>query len=358
MTLTNKKQNLPLMDAKNLEKLARRRGECVTVLLPATHPGAPEKDKLETLKVLMHAEGAAVDPAMVQKMEEALVEREISGGGPGVAIFAGEDFLEVYGAPVTTAKVVIGEQFFVLPTLLDACLAQEFMILGLSKKVLRLLQFEEGICRAIELPEGMPAKLEDSQGVESSDLKTKNHASSGSMPGGAGAVHFGTTSQNEDSDNHLEHWFGQVDQGLAPIVGKRQLMLLGPDFEVAAFRRVVKHCTLFEGEIVQGMKDLSMGEIAQMAGERALSAQNAKGVAALEKIREWKVRSAVATDGETANAAAKEGRVQVLCVSDSVVEEDLVNATVIETLSHGGQVMSVREKEMSPGSSVAALLRY
>jgi len=358
MTLTNNKQNLPLMDAKNMEKLARRHGECVTVLLPATHPGAPEKDKLATLKGLMRAEGAAVDSAMVKKMEEALGERELSGGGPGVAIFAGEDFLEVYGAPVTTAKVVIGEQFFVLPTLLDACLDQEFVILGLSKKLLRLLQFKEGFCRTMELPEGMPAKLEDSQGVESSNMKIKNHASSGSMPGGAGAVHFGTTSPHEDSDNHLEQWFGRVDEELAPIVGKRHLMLLGPEDEVAAFRRVVKYCTLFEEQIVQGMKDLSVLEIAQMAGERARSAQYAKGVAAMDKIREWKDRSAVATDGETANAAAKAGRVQVLCVSDSVAEEELVNETVVQTLSHGGQVLSVREKEMSPGCLVAALLRY
>lgn len=107
-----------------------------------------------------------------------------------------------------------------------------------------------------------------------------------------------------------------------------------------------------------GIRDLTLGEIAQLAGECAQAAQSAKGASALERIREWKDRSLVATETGEVHQAAKEGRVQILCVAASTADDYLVNGAVVETLSHGGEVHCVSVEAMSPGCPVIALMRY
>ncbi len=206
---------------------------------------------------------------------------------------------------------------------------------------------------ALDLPRGMPVSLEESCGVETSDIKMKNHA-----PGGAGSVRFGTSSADENEERHLEHWFGKVDAGIAVVAGSEPLLLMGPEDEVAAFVRVAKRCRLFEEHIAHGIKDFPLGEIAQLAGECAQEAQAREALKALDRIREWKDRGLVATDSEEVNQAAIEGRVQVLCVGDAGDQEELVNAVVAETLCHGGDVFVVSGEAMSPGCPVTALLRY
>lgn len=351
MTVKINTSKLAYLDAEGLRSLAYQRGECLTVLLPETHPGAPEKDKLATLKSLLRGQG--IGPEMSQQMESVLVDGDLGGGGPGIVLFGRGHSVLAHRAKVDVAKVVASGQYFLLPVVGSAHMAHRFLILGLSKKVLRLMQFEDGVCKSLDLPAGMPASLEESRGVETSDMQIKNHA-----PSGAGSVRFGTSSADEDEDQHLEHWFGKVDAGIAGSAGSEPILLMGLEDEVAAFRRAAKRCKLFEGHIAHGIKDFPLGEIAQLAGEYAQKAQSREAHKALARIREWKDRSLVATGIEEVNRAAMEGRVKVLCVAEAGGQEELVNATVAETLCHGGEVFVLSDEAMSPGCPVAALLRY
>ncbi|MCX6613954.1 MAG: hypothetical protein NTW74_24305 [Acidobacteria bacterium] len=347
--MTNKinTKNLSFLDAEALRSLAHQRGECLTVLLPTTHPGAPEKDKLATLKSLLRGQ------KMAREMEAKLEEENLSGGGPGVVLFGRGHAVVVHRAKVDEAKAVSSDRFFLLPVLRCARLANRFMILGLSKKVLRLLQFEGGVCKSLDLPSGMPWSLVESRGAGTNDLKMKNHA-----PGGEGSIRFGTSASDEDEERHLEHWFGQVDEGIARVAGNDLVLLMGLDDEVAMFRRVAKRCRLFGDHIAHGINDFPLGEIAQLAGECAQERQAKEARKALDRIREWKDQGLVSTDSEDVNQAAIEGRVDVLCVGDAAGEEELVNSTVTETLCHGGDVFVLSGGAMSSDCPVTALLRY
>ena len=351
MTVKINTKNLACVDAEVLRSLAHQRGECLTVLLSATHPGAPEGGKLATLKSLIQRQGLGADVS--RRLESAIEEYDLAGGGPGIVMFAHGHFVAVYRAEVSVSRIVEGDRFLLLPVLRSAGLAHRFLILGLSKKVLRLLQFEDGQCRVLELPDGIPASLEESRGVETSDMKMKNHA-----PGGVGSVRFGNSAADEDQERHLEHWFSRVDEGIAKMTAGEPVLLMGLDDELAAFRRAAKRCSLFEGFIEHGIKDFSLGEIAHWAGECAQELQAKEALKALDRIREWKDRSLVAIDLKEVNQASIEGRVQVLCVGVDRDQEALVNVAVTETLCHGGEAVEVASEVLSTGCPVIALLRY
>lgn len=145
MTLKTINNSLSFVDTEKLQSLSRKRGECLSVLLPATRPGAPEGDKLAVLRSLLHKAGVVSETAT--KMENELVLRGLDGGGPGLALYCGEEFLEVHQTNVGASKAVEGEVCFVLPMLVEARLTDDFPILGLSRKTLRFLQYESGACR-------------------------------------------------------------------------------------------------------------------------------------------------------------------------------------------------------------------
>jgi len=352
-------QPLPL-DSESLRQLARRKGECLTVLLPASRPGAPDGDRLVTLHGLYHASPALADSDLRRKVESALQEDRLRGGGDGLAIFAGEDFLDFYTAPVETAALVADTYSFLLPLLLEATAPQDFFALGLGQKHLRLFHYLHGVCTPVEHPADLPASLEAFRHTDSrGDLNRQGSSASGGSSGGASAVNFGVLSEREDLDLHLERFFARVDAGIAPILGHRLLLLMGVEDEVAAFRRAAKHCHLFAEQISHNVRDASLRDIAQWARECALTRRRAEGREALRKFRERGDRSLAVDQPDAILDAATTGRVHLLCVPEGASPHAaLVNAAAAETLSHGGEVFTVPMEALSPSRPMVAILRY
>lgn len=353
------------LDPDTLSQLARRRGVCLTILLPPSQPGAAEGDKLTTFRSLSRSLVAGEEVDLRDRMEAALIERGLTGGGPGLALFGGPDFLEIYRTPVKSAQMFEGGYCLLLPFLLDSNTPQDFFVLGLSKKLLRLLHYQQGECAAMELPEGMPANLEEVHGVEARDQNMENRSPAGKAQGNMHAVRFGTSAEREDSEKHLEHFFIRLDESLAPLLGKRFLLLMGVEEELATFRRVAKHCSIFKGQISQGMRDLPLREITQLAGECALAHGRGKGLESYLHIQERISGMPPVEDVTELLEFARAGRIQLLCVPelahgqhDSNYREAQLNAAVAETLSHGGEISTVLPAEVAPAHALAALLRY
>ena len=347
-----------LLDAHLLAQLSRHPGECLTVLLPPSHPGAPEGHKLTTLHSLFHSLKSRQYQELLKKIEGVLAEHDLSGGGSGLAIFAGPDSVEAYRAPVASPKIHQGASPFILPLLLEASAPQDFLILGISKKLLRLVQYLHGTCTALELSPAVPANLEEFRHrAAHGDLNRQNSSPAGSSSGGLAGVQFGTLTEREDEPIHLQHFFVRVDEGLASTLGHRLLLLMGLEEEIVYFRRAAEHCRLFAEEIPHGMRDLPLREIAQLGHACALSHCRAENEQALEKFRERGNRRLAIDDPQAVLDAAREGRVHLLCVSESAdgpdAEEELWNTAVVETLNHGGEVFAVRSPD-----PLAALLRY
>lgn len=365
MTSTTSTVSTRPLDAESLAQLARRRGECITVLLPSSHPGASEGDRLTTLRSLFHSFVSSEQVALRMKIETALLEQVMTGGGSGLAIFAGQDFFEIYNAPVQSPKVFEGTYCFLLPFLLDVGTPKDFFILGVSEKLLRLLHYLHGECTPLELPSAMPANLEESHGGEDREQNTRNHSSGGSAKGKGQSVRFGSSGEPDESALHLVPFCAQLDERLAPALGERTLLLMGHEEAIAAFRRAAKHCSLFAGAISQGMRDLPMRDITQLAGECALAQRREEGMQAFRNIHERGDGNLASGGNKAALEFAQAGRIHILCVpefdsaqQDSLQNEESLNAAVAETLSHGGEVFTVRAEDAAPAQPLAAQLRY
>lgn len=225
-----------------------------------------------------------------------------------------------------------------LPLLCEAETQQEFWIAGISKNLLQLIEYRQGICRELDLPAEMVKSLKEFHGDEKRD-------------GYAERMLMAVVEE-------LERYFAQVDAGLAAVC-RGPVLLMGLPQELAAFRRAAKHLKVFATEIGIGMKDLTLGEIGQLGGACAQTEQRTRTKKAVEKIREYPDRRKVEEDMRRLEVEARNGQVELLClpvpeghgglVSDLSL---LLNAAAVETLRHGGQVCMLQT-----GDSLG-LLRY
>jgi len=345
----------------DLIHLAKKTGEIWSAGLPATHPGAGEGTKLKALRALSQEPQAK----WISRMEELLVERQLAGGGPGLALFVGDDFAEVYVAGITSGRIAHGESCHLLPLLREAQTRQEFLILGISKKELKLLRYAHGVCTEVALPEGMPTNLEEFHAHESRERNAENHASVSTAVGGKSGVRFGTKAERESDGEHLEHFFLVVDQELSKVAGGSKVLLWGVLEEVALFRRTAKKLSLMDGQIASGIRDVELGEIALLAGAFAPKEQAIQEKAALDRIREWRDRSRVEGDLARILVAAANGQVDELCLKDQGATKGLVgewdvlaNQAAVETLRHKGHVRVVAASDMNGLGDAVAVLRF
>ncbi len=90
----------PRIDQTILSKQAHLPGPCATILLPATHPGASEAGKVTMLRSLAHSVSPDSDPPWLARVEKLLRANGWAGGGPGLAIFARDDVIDLYEASI------------------------------------------------------------------------------------------------------------------------------------------------------------------------------------------------------------------------------------------------------------------
>ena len=359
MTPTTAPSAPPLFDAATLSHLAGRPGPCLTVLLPACSPGSGSGERHTVLESLFHTLPAPDAVQLLGRIEDALAAHGLNGGGPGLAIVAGSGYLEIYRAPVPAPQIEQDSYPFVLPLLPDALAPHDFFVLELSEKQLRLMHYLHGELTPLELPGTMAASLEQFRHREDhGDQNRENRTSTGSVPGTIGARRFGTLSEREDASLHRERFFARADDSLAALLGPRLLLLMGVDEEVAAFRRVAKHCQMFAEQIPHpAVRHLPLREIAQRASECALSHGRARGTGALNEIREKADRRLTLAGNEAILEAARAGRVHLVCIPEAAGasrdEQLLWNAAAIETLRHRGEVLVAGDTR-----ELAALLRY
>ena len=183
-------------------------------------------------------------------------------------------------------------------------------------------------------------------------------------------VQFGTSSDRETASEHLHHFFQAVDRGLKGFLKETPLLLAGVHEEVAAYRRAGRNNHLLEPEIHGNIDFLSPSQIADRASAAALAHYRRAGEAVLEKYREMPDRKRTRGTVRAARNAAIVGRVHQLCVAEATEvqgslkrqggfeKEDLVNAVIVETLRHGGEVFMLPSDCMAEDAPLAAILRF
>ena len=372
------------LDALALKELAARRGPCLPMFIPDNRPGANAGSRAVLVRdMLGRAEGLFEDNKALKAFATDLLaplaafadSEEVEGGGAGLVVFRSPHFLEVFELRGTTGETVAVSSHFTLFPLLERVYApQRFFILGLSRKHLRLIRFNAGVCEELALPPKVPESLEAAGAFKPPDHDLENRSTAGVSTGSMKAVQFGTLTDREAASEYLYHFLGLVARGLKETLKGAPLLLAGVHEEVSAYRRASKYPGILEAEISGNIESLALEDIARRAAEAAREHYVRAGKNALGQIREMPDRNRVLTgDAHRIVRAAAAGRVHQLCVrEDSAVRgpmerelvtahlaiEDLANAAVVETIRHGGEVFALPQDCLPASNPLAAMLRY
>ena len=379
--ITTARTSLKTLDAQELTQLARRQGPCITIQIPDVHPGAAAGSRLAYLRQLTHeaAEGLGDLNRSLQGNDLARSLEQLGAlldhsehGGPGITLLASPGDEMVYQTPgVASERLTIASRFHILPLLAAALAPQEFYILGLSTKQVRLWHYSHGTCEERELPPDVPANLEAAGGYSPRDHALKNHSAAGPSAGTMRGRRFGTSSDRDSGGEHEHHFFGLIAKGLKETVDGAPVFLIGVREELAEFHRAAKQLRIFGSEWHTSPQYCSLAEVRARACDAAMSEYLRAGQHALQSLPE--VREKMMGGPEVILKAAAKGRVRCLFVAQGARApasqaqadadglypgEDLLNAAAVETLRTGGEIFTIPGDELPGAVPIAAVLRY
>jgi hypothetical protein len=207
-----------------------------------------------------------------------------------------------------------------------------------------------------------------------------NRASPGPGAGSSKGVMFSTSTDKEDKDEYLAHFYKQVDRGLNEMLrGKTAPVVpVGVEYELALYRALSTYPHLAEEGVQGAPNSLKAGEMHARALD-AMSRQYGKKVDDALAEYNHKVGGGASNRLKDIIPAAHDGRVLTLLVSDSLEttgsfdettytvkgretgtseDEDLVNDAVVQTILHAGQVFVVPNSKMPNGAPLSAIFRF
>jgi hypothetical protein len=299
----------------------------------------------------------------------------------GFVILRSPSLFEIHRVLSVLPLVRIDERFD-LRTILSLVESTErvFYIVAVSQKRARILKCTEETSQEIPYPAGFPASLTDAMQTRQPDHNLDNRASGGPSMG-AGAVVFGTSSGHDDKDEHLLHFFSELDKAVnTALKGSADpLIPAGVEHEIALYRRVNTYPHLVEPGIFGAPDGLEGGEMharALQLLERRAESPGSEVPADFDK----RVGTGHASIHiQEIVSAAYQGRVshlffhansQYMGTYDPVRQRvkhtvdpldspvDLIEVAGFETIHQGGEVRMLPASAMPNGVPVCALFRY
>lgn len=370
-----------VMNAEALNFLASLPGPFITAVVPDRHPGAPEGSRRAIIQNLVKAAAGQLgatpfaDQAadLLAPIAKLAQDPAITAGGPALAIFRSPDRTVMFRAIGHLQKLVIASHPYLTPFLSYALVPNDFFVLGLGTKHLRLFRYTHDECAEMDLPAGVPANMEEAGPARRGDQNLENHSPVGSNAGSLNAVRFGTGSDREDAGERLERYFGLVDRGLKAVLAGKPLLLLGVHEEINAYRRAAKYEHLLAASVDGSPEYLSVAQVEVRARQAARADYEQRADAVLAEFHDMKERFRALKDVRAILGAAAQGRVHRLCVRQDTqfaeagepgvggigfANQDLLNAAVVETLRTNGEVFELTQDRLPAAEPLAAILRY
>jgi hypothetical protein len=375
---------------KDLKPLLASAGPCLSVFIPLSSAPANQsvkanalewKETLRTLEPRIEQYGAQGRELLESIREWDAISPDQEPQGRSIAVLRSTDvFRATWIEEPVPSRAEIGPHFYIRPLLPDVTRARTFYILALSQKNVRLLRCTSHTSAEAPFPAHVPTSFDAYMNTAKPDHVSDNRATAGPGVGSSKGVMFTTSSEREDKDEHLAHFFRLIDRGVNEVLRGRTepLVLTAVEREIVLYREHNTYPHLAK-EAVQGAPNsLKSGEM------------HARAIDALLRCHEQKIEEALAqynhkVGGGASNrmkdvvTAAHDGRVVTLLISDSLErtgvfdeathsvkgketgspeDEDLVNDAAIQTILHAGQVLVVPNGKMPNGAPLAAIFRF
>lgn len=376
--------------ARDLKTILAAEGPCLSVYIPlSTAPpnqGAKAnalewKETLRTLEPKLQQYGAAGRELCESIRDwEGLVQGQPPQGRSVAVLRSPDVFCVTWIEEPVKSRAELGPHFYIRPLLPELTRDKAFYILALSQKNVRLLRCTSRTSEEVSFPQHVATSFEAYMNSAKPDHVTDNRATAGPGAGSSKGVMFTTSSEREDKDEYLAHFYRQVDRGAEETLrGKPEpVVLAGVEYELALYRSLHSNLRLAH-ECVQGAPNsLKSGEMHARALDAMLRCHEKKVDEALAQYNH-KVGAGASNRLKDVVTAAHDGRVLTLLVSDSLEragafdasthtvkgretggseDEDLVNDAAVQTILHAGQVFVVPNGKMPNGTPLAAIFRF
>lgn len=362
-------------------------GTRVSLFVPTHRVGGAKEadaDRLRWKNLLTAVEGALLEDGHERRQAEELLAPawELHGDGmawshmgDGLAMFLAPGWSATYRVPLELPDLgAVGPSFLlgpVLPLLSD----QNYVVLTLSQKHVRVLRGSRDRIGELDVP-AVPEAFDDvfeADGPQSDSVPRPN-ASGRSGP--AGAVYYGSSSLDNAHKEEVVEFFREVAKGVEQHLAGRSIpmILAGLPEWVAVYRELNTYPHLVEGAIEHNPDDMSAEELRAAAWELVEQRLGHERERLLDRFHEQRARGTGAADPESVATAASEGRVDTLLMTTdgcyaghpdgpAVVRPmrdgdvcGVVDSAARATLRNGGAVRML--DELPDGSPAVAVLRY
>jgi hypothetical protein len=371
-----------LVSFDDLRTLAAAEHPCITAVVPIPNPTqvrtrmnhtVHEIEKRLTEKDLaVNARDGLMEPV------RALAARIQMGRDWAVSIilFRSPGTFRYFSTRQTLMEsVTIGDHCQVRPLLSILSREQEFYLLALSQKHVRLFRCTQRSLQPISLRGHTPSNFHVWMNIRMPDHTLDNRSAAGHSTGSMKGVKFGTSTDRERMDEYLSHYFKAVDKGVHQVLAEESapLIVAAVESEIALYRRVNTYPKLLDHSL-HGSPD---AESSEELYKRALEIVNQVPSEALSKVlkefQEHRGTQRLSLSVSDILKRSFEGRVAHLLLREDAEhhgawdeaaqrlqtgEEDLLNLTALQTLIHGGQVFSVQASEIPESADAAAILRF
>lgn len=370
---------LNLLEAHDLQALARAPGPCVTITVPGFHPGETAGARAVVLRQL--AQNAAVKLGKYSRSSDAVnvaasVEHltgtvDEGHGGPGLTLFCAPGVECAYITPQVSKQVYVGGRFHLVPMIRVAMAPHDILALGLNQKHVRLWRMTSQGVAELPLPAGVPASLAEAGAYDRPDhtLENRSAATTARKRG----VRFGTSSDHDDANEYMRKFMLLIAQGFHNAHRGVPVFLVGVREDLQEFRQAAKDHCIFEAEWHTNPEHCSPAEIEVHARAAANHEYYRRGVVAADVLR--KAKADILSDPALITSAARQGRVHRLFIAEQAEYstdvppetgihpgEDLLNLATAETLGMGGEAWTFPGSTLAavgiPESPIAASLRY
>ncbi len=377
----------------DIRELCEQEGACLSIYLGGHAKGGGTAAAADRLRTLLPAlEEALVDRSVLAPDREDLLApiRALSrdpvfekGQDGGLAIFRSPHLFLIFKLPWPVSETWRLEgRFYVRPLWEMLVQNRRFLVLALARKRIRLLEWSGGQTCEVPLPDDVPTALEEFGAFKQPDHDLMGKSSAGPSTGKMGGVMFGTGAGHDKEYHQLHDFHKAIDRGLRPVLNQVHvpLVLAGTETDVASYLRINTY-PLILVEAVSGSPDggWSDEEITRLArnivqrwapenerkalsdmdraAPREKSHETTRIVISAEAGRVLHLFIAMGANDQTGNLDRLSGRI-LLSGEFRSANDDFLNAAMIETVRHEGNVWVLSPERMPEKASIAALFRY
>lgn len=372
-------------DRPDLENLLRTQAQpCVSIFLHTERTGRELQQNPIRLKNLLRDAEQRLNDLGVRSIDAITKPGHdlIPDGafwrhqGDGLALFLAPDFAESYTLPAAFEDlVVVADHFHLKPMLPMMATGEQFYVLGLSQKYVKLFRGGRYSVGEVHL-DGVPASLGDALKYDDREPSLQSHGG-----GRTRAIFHGQGLGKDDPKDDIKRYFRLIDAGLHEILKGEHapLVLAGVDYLLPLYREVTEYPHVMGEGVVGSPEHVSTEELHARAWDIVSplfgrDRENAK--ARYLAVAETPSGTA---DVKRAVRAAHQGRIDTLFVAigehlwgtwDELTEAihihdepqagdvDLLDAAAAQAWLNGGTVFAVPPAEVPGEARLAAVLRY